>query len=71
MARFYGSTQGERGQAHRLGHRGMNVTAASWAGAISVELWTDSEGVERYRVARTAWKGHGSDKARVIEEGAL
>ena len=71
MARFYGATKGERGEAHRLGHREMNVTAASWRGAIKVELWTDADGVERYRIARTAWQGAGHDKARVIEEGAL
>ena len=71
MARFYGSTQGERGEAHRLGHRGMNVTAASWRGAISVRLWTDADGVERYSIERRGWKGQGGDKARLIEEGAL
>jgi hypothetical protein len=71
MARFYGSTQGERGEAHRLGHHSMNVTAASWQGAIRVELYTDADGVERYRIERTSWRGGGHDKARVIEEGAL
>lgn len=71
MARFFGSTQGERGQAHRLGHHRLEVVAASWRGAITVELWTDADGVERYRVARTAWKGHGGAQARVIEAGAL
>jgi hypothetical protein len=71
MARFFGSTQGERGEAHRLGHRSMNVTAASWKGAIQVQLWIDDDGVEHYRVERTSWQGSGRDKARVIEEGVL
>jgi hypothetical protein len=40
MARFYGTIQGARGPASRLGHRnsGLTVTAQSYTGDIVVEL---------------------------------
>ena len=40
MARFYGTIQGARGPASRLGHRnsGLRVTAQSYSGDIVVEL---------------------------------
>lgn len=33
MARFMGAVQGQRGEAHRLGHSSVEVVAASWRGA--------------------------------------
>ena len=41
MARFYGTVQGARGEATRLGHAntGLYVTAQSYSGDIVVELY--------------------------------
>ena len=32
---------------------------ASWNGAISVRIYTDSDGVDRFRVYQTSWHGQG------------
>ncbi len=44
MAHFRGTVSGGRTQASRLGHKstGLEVTAASWQGAVSVCLWHDA-----------------------------
>lgn len=38
MARFFGTVQGNRGQATRLGHSHLQVTAQSWSGDVTVHL---------------------------------
>ena len=40
MAHFYGTVQGGRGQATRLGHKttGMYVTASTWEQTVTVQL---------------------------------
>lgn len=45
MARFRGTVQGDRGEASRLGHRGLRTTADGWkiGGALVVEPDVDSE----------------------------
>jgi hypothetical protein len=45
MARFYGTVQGGRGRATRLGHAttGLTVTAESWQGRLHVHLSTEGE----------------------------
>jgi hypothetical protein len=47
MAHFRGTIKGARGEASRLGHKssGLHVTAASWQGAVSVQLY-EREGVD-------------------------
>jgi hypothetical protein len=44
MAHFYGTINGQRGQASRLGGKasGLTTYAASWQGAVKVSLWYDS-----------------------------
>ena len=41
MAHFYGEVQGQRGRASRLGSKasGLQTVAASWQGAIEVNLY--------------------------------
>jgi hypothetical protein len=43
MARFFGTLQGGRGEATRLGHAssGLRVTAASWSGKVCVQAYAD------------------------------
>lgn len=70
MAHFYGSLQGQRGEATRLGSKasGLHITAASWHGAIEVELF-ERDGVDHYRVVERKW--HGAGRERTIAEGVL
>lgn len=44
MAHFYGTLQGSRGTATRLGTEksGMQVSAQSWDGSVIVKLWQNS-----------------------------
>jgi len=44
MARFYGTVQGNRGRATRLGHSQLRVSAQSFEGSIIVELFAGREG---------------------------
>ena len=39
MAKFFGTVQGGRGKATRLGHKDLKVTAQSYAGSIIVNLY--------------------------------
>ena len=45
MARFLGEVQGNRGEAHRLGHAssGLRVTAMSHTADMQVNLWVDAQ----------------------------
>jgi len=65
MAHFYGVLQGSRGEATRLGTKasGVHTTAASWEGAVKVDLWYDEDdGVDRCTVWLVPWHGHGTEK---------
>lgn len=58
MARFYGTIQGARGPASRLGHAasGLDVSACSWQGRVEVGLCArDDEDVVHIRAEQ-----HGS-----------
>ncbi len=62
MSHFYGTMQGTRGQATRCGTKnsGMTTIAASWEGAVEVELCHDeSNNVDRVRVRMIPWQGVG------------
>ena len=63
MSHFYGIVEGNRSPATRCGHKssGLHTTAASWQGAVSVQLM-EQDGVDLVRVALTRWKGTGTDK---------
>lgn len=60
MAHFYGTIQGARGEASRLGSKasGLSTVAASWNGAVRVYLY-EQNGKDMARVELTPWHGHG------------
>jgi hypothetical protein len=65
MAQFYGSVQGQRGQASRLGSKrsGVTTTAASWEGAVTTTVSHDARlGVDVAEVRLTPWRGRGTSK---------
>lgn len=65
MSHFYGTLQGSRGEATRCGSKdsGIHTVAASWQGAISVNLFHDEETREDWaRVCFSTWHGCGTDK---------
>lgn len=63
MAHFYGNIQGARGPASRLGTKtsGLETVAASWNGAVSVELY-EEHGRDLCRIWLRPWHGHGVRK---------
>lgn len=69
MARFYGSLQGRRGEATRLGDSssGLRVEACSWNGKVVVRLGSEDSDVGRKSEVRTdviniRAEQHGSSK---------
>jgi hypothetical protein len=63
MSHFYGMLRGSaKTEATRRGSKGGGLTAcaASWAGAITVQLWHDEKaGQDCYRVYQALWYGAG------------
>ncbi len=61
MAHFYGTLRGARGPATRCGSKGsgLEVTAASWDGSITVRLWHD-QGRDCFEVSQDTWHGRGT-----------
>jgi hypothetical protein len=70
MAHYFGEVQGTRGKATRLGTRssGLRVTAASWSGAIRVEL-EHINGRERFLIVALDWPS--GDSRRILGQGWL
>lgn len=71
MAQFYGVLNGSRGTATRCGTKrsGMTATAASWSGAVRVNVYEDAEGHERAVVELIPWHGRGT--SRVLYTGLV
>ena len=66
MSRFYGTIDGSaKTQATRRGHHSLTTHAASWNGAIRVELYVDDSGKECFTVSRVPWRGHGREEELV------
>ncbi len=62
MSHFYGTLQGSRGQATRCGAKnsGLQTLAASWSGAIEVNIdHNEKTGEDYYRIYATPWHGQG------------
>lgn len=63
MAQFYGTIDGQaKTQATRRGNKssGLVTHAASWKGAIRVELnYDEYSGRETFHVSRVPWHGSG------------
>lgn len=60
MARFYGTVQGARGEATRLGHADLHVTAQSFAGDVVVKMWRDNDDKEWVEIGARKHDGGGS-----------
>ncbi len=72
MAHFYGVVQGNRQATSRLGSKqsGMSATAASWDGAVRVNIHFDeAEGVNKYTVSQIPWHGKGVEQ--VLATGTI
>ena len=62
MSHFYGYIQGNRGEATRGGSKqsGYVATAASWEGAVRVQLHYDPDKKQDIAVVMlTPWEGNG------------
>lgn len=59
MARMYGSVQGARGEAHRLGHKRMVTYCATVSGAIRCEAFIGPNNEDYVHVSMTPWQGAG------------
>lgn len=64
MAHFRGTIQGARGSASRLGHKssGLQTIAASWQGAVHVELYAGAGDVDFARVSLQPHLGAGTTR---------
>lgn len=64
MSHFYGSAQGNKGEATRCGTKnsGYVTEAASWEGAVRVELWYNEDKEENWAsVSLIPWYGSGKN----------
>lgn len=70
MAHFYGTIQGSRGEASRLGteRSGLRAKIASWQGAVSVQLYS-RDGLDCARISLTKHRGSGVE--RLLFDGRL
>ena len=62
MSHYYGTLEGSRGKATRCGTKGSGLTthAASWSGAVRVDLWHDADtGRDMASVSLVPWRGSG------------
>lgn len=72
MAHFYGIVRGAaKSEATRRGtpNSGIGTTAASWNGAVSVELYVDEEGNDCACVSLEPW--HGKGVSRTLYRGPV
>jgi hypothetical protein len=72
MAHFYGTLEGSRGQASRLGTKasGLLTVAASWNGSISVNICHDSKtGKDCFVIRQAPWHGQGINE--LIAHGTI
>ena len=72
MAHFYGTLQGSRGLATRMGTKGSGVTtyAASWQGCVIASVYyNEKTGQDMARVELGTW--HGSGTNRILYEGPV
>ena len=73
MSHYYGTLQGQAGQATRRGSKssGLTVQAASWDGVVTVSLHhCPISGKDRYEVTLGPWQGTGGP-TRLIAEGSI
>lgn len=70
MARFRGTVQGQRGEASRLGDRGLSVAANGWDVGVEVDARPKPLDEERNMIVVRA-TGGSHDAIRVVELGTL
>ena len=66
MSHFYGTPQGNRGEATRCGSRssGLTTIAASWSGAVRIDLHHDEQtGQDIADVSLIPWRGSGVSRS--------
>ena len=70
MSHFYGTLQGNRGQATRCGTKnsGIQTVAASWQGCVKVNLY-EKDGTDYATVSLAPWHGVGTSK--LLYEGPV
>jgi len=66
MSRFYGTVQGNRGQATRCGNStsGITTEAAGWGGCIEVQVYEVNGYTDGFSVTMKPWHGNG-DSVRI------
>lgn len=69
MVHFWGTVQGNKGEAARAGHTGMETYCASWEGAIRCHAYKDESGADFVRVEMVRWHGNGTNQ--LIYEGPI
>jgi hypothetical protein len=67
MSHFYGTLQGLAGKATRRGSKrsGLVVEAASWRGAVRVELFAE-DGADMCRVELVPWHNNGTRRVLYV-----
>ena len=62
MAHFYGTLQGGRGRVTKTGNKttGLSTVAASWEGAVEVNL-SHKDGRDMVEVRFRPWRGAGAE----------
>jgi hypothetical protein len=62
MARFYGTIQGARGEASRLGHAssGIRASVCSWSGRVETSIQSGDVGDDKRDLVHIRTESHGS-----------
>ena len=70
MSHFYGTIQGNKGEATRCGTKdsGMTTYCASWDGAIRCSAYM-KDGKDHVRVEKTTW--HGVGEYKLLYDGPI
>ena len=71
MSKLYATIDSDarKTQATSRGHKRITTHAASWAGAVRVDMWISDNGETRYTVSLVPWKGTG--ESRELADGVL
>jgi hypothetical protein len=71
MSRFYGTVQGHRGEATRMGSTksGLTTWCASWQGAVRCEAYVGKDDEDYIRVEFQPWQGVGI--TRLLYDGPI
>lgn len=74
MSHFYGTVQGNRGEATRRGSKasGMETYCASWSGAVRCFAYVNADGVDCVRVEKTTWPTwRGAGEFKLLYDGPI